>query len=88
MDFKEKDIERDSQKIILRIWDTTGQERFRSLTLGFLRNMDGILLCYDITDRMTFERIDEWFQSIKQHTNRINVVLVGNKSDLCEKKNC
>src|SRR3954471_11571524 len=41
--------------IRLELWDTAGQERFKSITTSYLRGAQGILVCYDITDRRTFQ---------------------------------
>ena len=46
--------------IRLELWDTAGQERFKSITTSYLRGAQGILVCYDITDRKTFQRVDSW----------------------------
>jgi small GTP-binding protein len=46
--------------IRLELWDTAGQERFKSITTSYLRGAQGILVCYDITDRRTFQRVDAW----------------------------
>lgn len=65
IDFKYKviSIEPQSSKPVsvrLELWDTAGQERFKSITTSYLRGAQGILVCYDITDRRTFQRVDSW----------------------------
>ena len=52
--------------IRLELWDTAGQERFKSITTSYLRGAQGILVCYDITDRRTFQRVDTWMYVVKE----------------------
>ena len=69
----------------MKIWDTAGQEQYKALTKNFYRNSDGVIIVYDVTDKNTFEKVQEWVQSISEYTDReknIRKVLVGNKIDL------
>lgn len=67
----------------MKIWDTAGQEQFKSLTRNFYKNSHGVLICYDVTNRRSFEKIKEWVDSIADNaTANIKMVLVGNKIDL------
>jgi small GTP-binding protein len=67
----------------LELWDTAGQERFKSITTSYLRGAQGILVCYDITDRKTFQRVDAWMHDIQQYAElSVTLVLVGTKTDL------
>ena len=71
------------KKAKLVFYDTAGQERYRSLSFNLLRNADGILLMYDITNIETFKAIKGWTESIKDKKgNDFPIVLIGNKSDL------
>jgi small GTP-binding protein len=77
-------IEKNEHKIKIKIWDTAGQERYRSIALSSIRNSNGVLLVYDITNKTSYNTLEYWF---KQITNTIAVsdtpiVLVGNKVDL------
>mmetsp|Transcript_9567 Transcript_9567/g.16782 ORF Transcript_9567/g.16782 Transcript_9567/m.16782 type:complete len:217 (-) Transcript_9567:55-705(-) len=83
IDFKIKTITLDEKVIKLQIWDTAGQERFRTITTSYFRGAQGILLVYDVTDRGSFENIQNWVGQIKNHAeNNISKVLIGNKSDV------
>lgn len=68
----------------LRIWDTAGQERFHTITTAYLRNAQGIMLCYDVTNLQSFLNVRHWMQEIEQHApyNRHVVMLVACKSDM------
>jgi len=66
----------------LQIWDTAGQERFRTITVSYFKGAHAILLVYDVTDRDTFENIQQWVQQIRENADeRVRLVLVANKSD-------
>lgn len=71
-------------KIMVDIWDTAGQEKFKSLTKTMIKNADGVLLLYDITDRKSFINIHNWLQDINNFTKDIKIILIGNK---CEMEN-
>jgi Ras-related protein Rab-2A len=69
--------------IKLQIWDTAGQESFRSITRSYYRGAAGALLVYDITRRDTFQHLSRWLEEARQHANPSMVImLIGNKSDL------
>ena len=70
-------------KIKFQIWDTCGQEMYRSLVQGFYHNTSLALLVYDINKKPTFESLDIWLKDLKQHTEQdLPVFIVGNKNDL------
>ena len=71
-------------KIIkVNIWDTAGQERFTSMITTYYKGAKGALLVYDITRRNTFNNIDNWLKELVSiNSERISIVLIGNKSDL------
>ena len=67
----------------LQLWDTAGQERFRSLTSNFFGRADGFVLCYDISNRPSFDHVVGWMRDIKTRAPPdCDIVLCGNKSDL------
>lgn len=67
----------------LKIWDTAGQEAFRSITRLYYRDAIGCLLVYDITQRDTFLSLSRWLKHIKKNVSEnASIVLIGNKSDL------
>lgn len=71
-------------KIIkINIWDTAGQERFKSITSAYYKGAKAAIIVYDITNEKSFKNVDVWFKEIKDSTKQdINVILIGNKSDL------
>jgi Ras-related protein Rab-8A len=67
----------------LQLWDTAGQERFRSLTSNFFGRADGFVLCYDISNRPSFDHVIGWMRDIQTRAPpECDIVLCGNKSDL------
>jgi len=73
----------DGKQIKLQIWDTAGQESFRSITRSYYRGAAGALLVYDITRRETFNHLTTWLEDARQHANsNMTIMLIGNKSDL------
>jgi Rab family protein len=71
------------------LFDTAGQERYRSITKNYYKGSNGIILIYDITDSQTFEHVSNWLESIKEaisdwkKSNYI-VMLLGNKLDVAQ----
>ena len=71
-----------SMTIKQMIWDTAGQEIYRSLTSFYYRDADAIILVYDVTSKKTFDELSYWMQEIKRHcTDDILLTIAGNKSD-------
>ena len=67
----------------LSLWDTAGQETYKSITRSYFRGASGALLVFDITRRETFLSVTSWLHDLRQIAEEgIVVVLVGNKSDL------
>mmetsp|Transcript_19784 Transcript_19784/g.58880 ORF Transcript_19784/g.58880 Transcript_19784/m.58880 type:complete len:204 (+) Transcript_19784:271-882(+) len=82
IDFKIKTISLGGKRVKLQIWDTAGQEQFRTITRSYFRGAQGIVLVYDITDRRTFNSVRSWMAQITDHAdNQVNKILVGNKCD-------
>lgn len=71
----------------LQIWDTAGQESFKSVSRAYYRNAIGCLLVFDVTRRETFDHLESWLQDVTQHGNDdILIILVANKSDQLAKR--
>jgi len=69
-------------KIKLEIWDTAGQETFRSITQSYYRNVIGVIVCYDTTNHISFTNVQKWITDIKNiNFNPMYYILVGTKSD-------
>ena len=81
IDFRTKIIEYNEQKIKLVIYDTSGQERYRTIAANYYKNADGILFVYDITNEnsLTFKY---WLEQIQEKSSVKSIILFGNKTDL------
>ena len=67
----------------VQLWDTAGQEKFRQITTSYYRGVNGIMLCFDVSCRESFDRVAQWMIGIKKHASKdVRVLLVGNKTDL------
>ena len=84
--FINKSIEIENKEFILEIWDTAGQEKFRSLNQLFIKDSSIIILVYDISNKNSFLELSYWYDFINEHLNKKDIVLglVGNKADLFE----
>jgi len=87
IDFRLKNIVLDGHNVKIQIWDTAGQERFRTITHNYYRGAHGILLVYDVTKENSFLNIRKWIQDVRAYAEQnVNLVLIGNKCDLVDKK--
>ena len=71
-------------KIKLQLWDTAGEERFRSLTPMYYKTAQAILISFSLTSAESFESLDKWVKDVDQNATTANFVkvIVGMKSDL------
>ncbi|OMJ86213.1 hypothetical protein SteCoe_12353 [Stentor coeruleus] len=87
VEFGTRSISIEGKPIKLQIWDTSGQESFRSITRSFYRRADAVILVFDLTARHTFEHCTHWLEEIKQNSsNDVAIFLAGNQADLIETK--
>ena len=78
-----KVMEIKGKKYSINLWDTIGQEKYRSLTKIFMKGAKVVIFVYDITSRHTFTELDFWFKSTQEIINeKIVMGIIGNKSDL------
>ena len=87
VDFKIKTFDIDEKKIKMQIWDTAGQERFKNIIASYYRGAHGILLIYDVTDKDSFKNLSNWIIEIEKNSSKqVLKVLIGNKTDLEDKR--
>jgi Ras-related protein Rab-2A len=69
------------------VWDTAGQESFKSITRAYYKGSIGALLVFDFSSQSTFDSLQVWLQELKTHSHhKMRVFLIGNKSDLRERE--
>lgn len=84
VDFKIKNLTLSSGKSAkLQLWDTAGQDRFRSIVASYWRGADGVLFVFDLTDPSSFYAVKAWALEVDRYSGHpVTKVLVGNKADL------
>src|SRR3972149_1021421 len=88
IDFRVRTIVIDEKRIKLQVWDTGGQERFKTITKAYYRGAMGIILVYDVTDETSLLNIKEWIDDIKTSITSdttSDIVIMANKCDLDNK---
>jgi len=87
VEFGSRNLQIKDKTIKLQIWDTAGQESFRSITRSYYRGSIGALLVYDVTKRETFEGLSKWLEDTRSYANdKTFVMIIGNKIDLEDKR--
>jgi len=83
VDFRIRTINNDGNLVKLAIWDTAGQERFRTLTPSYYRGGQGVILVYDVSNRPSFDHLEQWIIEADTYCTKNEVVkmLVANKID-------
>ena len=77
----------EDKKVKLEIWDTCGQEIYRSLISSFYKRSSLAIMIYSIDNKESFKHLEEWLNEIKTYSNpNIKIVLIGNKCDLEENR--
>ena len=87
VEFGSKLFIQQGHKIKAQIWDTAGQEKYKSITSAYYKGSKGALVIYDITQKETFANIEKWVNDLKcKGDPKITIIIIGNKSDLEEKR--
>ena len=86
-DFSSKQIDVDGHYVTLQIWDTAGQEQYRSLGRAYYRSAVGILLVFSYDNHTSFESLERWLTDVKSLCHpHARILLIGSKSDLVEER--
>ena len=87
IDLKSSNINLEGKKIRVQIWDTVGQEKYRSITKNLFLKVQGVLALFDITNEDSFVSLKSWVKLIKEECgNHMPMLIVGNKSDLVKNR--
>jgi small GTP-binding protein len=83
---KECDFEGLDSKVRFVLWDLAGQAQFKRVRQSYLANAEAGILVYDVTRKDTFNKIENWFNEIKEVSKTISLILVANKIDLIDNR--
>jgi Ras-related protein Rab-6A len=87
IDFLSKTMYLEDRTVRLQLWDTAGQERFRSLIPSYIRDSSVAVVVYDITNRASFLHTGKWIDDVRtERGTDVTMMLVGNKTDLADKR--
>ena len=87
VDYKDRIINIENKLYKLMFYDTAGEEKYKSIPKNYIKNMQGIILMYDITDKSSFDSIIDWISDVKEiKGENFPMILVGNKIDLNESR--
>lgn len=87
IDFLSKTMYVDDRPVRLQIWDSAGQERFRSLIPSYIRDSSVAVVVYDVSSRTSFASSSKWIEDVRAERGAdVVIVLVGNKTDLRERR--
>jgi len=84
---KLKEITLNRSKVKVQVWDTAGQEKFRTITASYYRGAHGIIIVYDITNKESFKNVKHWIRDVELYASEnVNRMVVGNKADLLNRQ--
>lgn len=87
IDFLSKTMYLEDRTVRLQLWDTAGQERFRSLIPSYIRDSSVAVVVYDISSLKSFQNTRKWVDDVRGERGAdVIIVLVGNKTDLGDKR--
>ena len=87
VEFLTKVVSTETHRIQLQLWDTAGQELFRSVTRGYYRGSAGAIVVFSLTSQDSFNNVAQWIQDIKEVARSdVVTILIGNKSDLVDER--
>ncbi len=87
VEFGVKNITLDNQIFRIQIWDTAGQENFRSITRAYYKNCVCAMVVYDITNKKSFDNVQNWIKDVITNSPKtVLIILIGNKIDLIDKR--
>jgi len=87
IDFLSKTMYLEDRTVRLQLWDTAGQERFRSLIPSYIRDSTVAVVVYDVTNINSFQQTNKWIDDVRtERGTDVIIVLVGNKTDLADKR--
>ena len=81
VDFKIVNVKIGETTVKLQIWDTAGQDRFRTISSTYYRGAHGAIVVYDVTSSQSFYNVEHWINDMNAYNQNVYKILVGNKDD-------
>lgn len=82
VDFRHKDVIIEGQKVRLKLWDTAGQEKYRAIARSYFKAAHGAFVVFAVNNQDSFDQVQYWIDGLKEKEPLINIILLGNKTDL------
>ncbi|KAM3138920.1 hypothetical protein pb186bvf_008933 [Paramecium bursaria] len=85
VEFKQKVETIDNKKVTIQVWDTAGQEKFKTITPIYYKRVDGVCLVFSVVDRPSFQQVQSWIHNLNENSTSeksLCKVLIGNKCDM------
>jgi small GTP-binding protein len=80
-------LQNEDRRVKLNVWDTAGQERYRAVTRAYYRGAKGAVILFDVTSSESYNHLPDWLQDAReQAVNDIDIIVVGNKMDLADRR--
>ena len=87
VDFLMKSVKINDQLVKLQVWDTAGQEKYKSMVSSYYRGAHVALIIFDLTSHTSFEAVPSWIENFYMNgPDQKNTILIGNKKDLVEER--
>ena len=87
VEFGSKELVIEGHNVKVQIWDTAGQEKYKSITNAYYKGAKGAFVVYDITNKNSFDNADNWLNNLRASADKkCSIILIGNKSDLENKR--
>jgi small GTP-binding protein len=83
-EFRTMQAEYRGTAVRLQMWDTAGQEIYRSITRMYFRNSHVVIICYDVTSRHSFANVDDWIKLVSDEVGRVRIIIAATKKDRLE----
>lgn len=82
IDYRQEEFDIDGKKLKMQLWDTSGQEKYKSIAENYYKNAKGMILVYSVAEKNSFADIEDWLKQIKSKSRKdICLVLVGSQID-------
>ena len=82
VDFGSKCVDVDGIDVKLQIWDTAGQEAFRSISRSYYKGAKVAIIVFDSRSLNYLDKVNSWINDLYMHNNDVNIIIVGNKKDM------